>query len=280
MKTIVLVPFALSLAACATSVDGDQGGGYGAVTVTVAFTDGAGQAGAPDVRQGPGDELVAPLDRDLFDPVTVDGVSVADPVGLLDATSASIETSRGAVIALGREGGELRADGPTLLDIQSVRRSGDTLLVTVAGGRFEIGVTGELSAESRDRFLATALVRLVRGEALLARDCRPDCIYDLDPSSWVCGPMRGTLERAFGGDCAGPFTSEEWASLEAQLRGEERTRTCYDLWWIPRPICEWAYDFAAGSVLDNLEPDASGMVCASAFYAACTGEVAECTAPE
>jgi hypothetical protein len=266
--------------ACSVSVEGDDQASYGDVTLTVSHLDPAGSEVSRDQRSGPGDELVAPLDRELHDPIIVDGAEVRAPELLFAAARAEIRLPTGAVVSLTRADDRLLADGPSLFAVRSARRSGDTLTVEVEGGRFAIQLTGTLSPASADRFFATALVRLVRGEALLADDCRPDCIYSVNPVSWVCGPMRDTLKGAFGGECIGPLTPEAWTALVEQVRTQGKTDTCYDLWLIPRPICEFAYDFAAASVFEYLGPDAEGNVCAEDFYQACSGEVDACTAPE
>lgn len=274
-----LLALSVPLAACSVSVEGDDTASYGEVTLTVSYVDPAGNPLSRDERRGPGDELVAPLDRELHDPIAVDGAEVSEPALLLDAGRAEIRLASGAVVALHRADDRLLADGPSLFGVRSARRSGDTLAVEVEGGRFDIRLTGAVSPDSADRFFATALVRLVRGEALLADDCRPDCLYSVNPVSWVCGPMRDYLKGAFGGECVGPLSSEEWAALVEQTRTQGKTDTCYQLWLIPRPICEWAYDFAADSVFEYLAPDASGNVCAEDFYQACSGEIDACTAP-
>ena len=278
-QTYVLV-LSVPFVACSMSVEGDDQASYGDVTLTVSHLDPAGSEVSRDQRSGPGDELVAPLDRELHDPIVVDGAEVREPELLFAAARAEIRLPTGAVVSLTRADDRLLADGPSLFGIRSARRSGDTLTVEVEGGRFAIQLTGALSPASADRFFATSLVRLVRGEALLAEDCRPDCIYSVNPVSWVCGPMRDTLKGAFGGECIGPLTPEAWTALVAQVRTQGKTDTCYDLWLIPRPICEVAYDFAADSVFEYLAPDAEGNVCAEDFYQACSGEVDACTAPE
>ena len=271
------VPLVLSffapLAACSVAVEGDDSASYGEVTLTVSYLDPAGNQVSSDQRHGPGAELVAPLDRELYDPITVDDAEVTEPALLLDAARAEIRLPNGALVALRREGDRLVADGPTLFGVRSALQTQDRMAIEVEGGRFEVELTGAVSPDSRDRFYATALVRMIRGEALLADDCRPDCIYSVNPVSWVCGPMRDLLRRSFGGECGGPFTPDEWNALVEQTRTQGKRDTCYSMWLIPRPICEWAYDFAADSVFEYLEPDASGHVCAEDFYQACSGEV-------
>ena len=276
----LVLAFSVPLAACSVSVEGDDQATYGDITLTVSYLDQAGSEISRDERSGPGDELVAPLDRELQDPISVDGAEVTDPSLLLAAARAEIRLSSGAVVALSRAGDGLLADGPSLFAVRAARRSGDTLTVEVEGGRFDIQLSGALSPASADRFFATALIRLVRGEALLADDCRPDCLYSVNPVSWVCGPMRDTLKRVFGGECIGPVTPDEWAAIVEQTRTQGKVDTCYRLWLVPRPICEWTYDFVADSVFEYLAPDASGNVCAEDFYQACSGEVDACTAPE
>lgn len=266
--------------ACSMSVDGDDSASYGEITLTVSYLDEAGNQVSRDERRGPGDELVAPLDRQLYDPISVDGVEVTEPALLLAATRAEIRLPTGALVALSRQGDQLLADGPTLFGVRSARQAQDTLAIEVDGGRFDVQLTGAVSAESRDRFFATALVRLVRGETFLADDCRPDCIYSVNPVSWVCGPVRDVLRGAMGGECGGPFTPDQWDAVVQQTKTQGKIDACYKMWLVPRPICEWAYDFAANGVFEYLEPDASGYVCADAFYRACTGEVDSCTSPE
>ncbi len=269
-------PLALALAlftpACSLTVDGDEGEPtYGEVTLTVTLVDDQGVELSRDARTDSGADLVAPLDRELFDPIVVDGGEVSDPSGLLTARSARIGD-----VVLTREDGSvsvLRASGDTLMKVRSAWRAGSTLTIAVDGGRFDVALTGAVSAASVDRILGTALVRMVRGEPLLADDCRPDCIYDLNPGSWLCAPLRDLMTRTWQGDCGGPFTPEEWAATVEYARTEAKREHCYDLWYIPRPICEWGWDMAAGAVLPYLEPDESGMVCASAFYDRCTGAV-------
>ena len=279
VQTCVLA-ISVPLLACSVSVEGDDRASYGDITLTVSHLDTAGSQISRDQRSGPGDELVAPLDRELHDPIRVDGAEVRQPELLFAAARAEIRLPTGAVVALTRAGDHLVADGPSLFAVRSAHRSGDTLTVEVEGGRFAIQLSGALSAASADRFLATALVRLVRGEALLADDCRPDCLYSVNPSSWVCGPMRDTMRQLMGAECIGPVTADEWAAVIEETRTQGKIDTCYQLWLIPRPICEWTYDFAADRVFEYLAPDASGMVCAEAFYRACSGEIDACTAPE
>jgi len=274
VQTYVLtLAISVPLAACATSIDGDGSASYGDVTLTVSYLDPAGNQVSRDERHGPGDQLVAPLDRELFDPISVDGAEVTEPALLVGANRAEIRLATGEVVSLHRDGDRLVADGPSLFGVRSAHQTQDRMAIEVDGGRFELQLTGALSPDSRDRFLATALVRLVRGEALLADDCRPDCIYNLNPVSWVCQPMREVVERSLGGECAGPFTPDQWNALVEQVRTQGKRDTCYSMWLIPRPICEWAYDFAADSVFEYLEPDTSGNVCAEDFYQACSGEV-------
>ncbi len=258
------------LDACSLTVDGDSSQpSYGAVSLAVASYDDRGSLVSREVRDGDGAELVAPLDRMLYDPIEIDGARAADPARLFAAASARI----GGVTLTREAGGVLRASGGSLLAVRSAWREGGTLTVGVDGGRFEIALDGELAPATLDRFLATALVRTVRGEALLADDCRPDCIYDFNPVGWLCGPMRDAIETLFRGDCAGPYSHDEWVAMKEDLHTTGKRDTCYDLWYIPRPLCEWAFDLTADQILANLEPDESGMVCASDFYARCTGAV-------
>ena len=269
-----LLFLSVPLAACSMAVEGDTSASYGEVTLTVTYLDGAGNQVSRDERRGAGDELVAPLDRELHDPIAVDGEPVSEPALLLDAARVDIELPTGGVVTLTRQGDSLLADGPTLLGVRAARRTGDTLAVEVDGGRFDIELTGAVSDESRDRFLATAVVRLVRGEALLADDCRPDCIYSLfNPVAWLCGPMRDILRQQIGGECAGPITPEEWDATVQYFRTEGKRDTCYQLWLIPRPICEVMYDVAVDGVFEHLRPDASGNLCAEAFYQSCSAEL-------
>lgn len=256
-----------SMSACSQTVDGDTSDPtYGDVTLTVVTYDDAGEVLSREVREGDGAELIAPLDRELYAPIEVDGAATSDPSRLFAASEARI----GGVTLARDAGGVLMASGDSFLHVRSAERHDASVAIGVDGGRFDIAVAGELSAASADRFLATAVIRTVRGEALLADDCRPDCIYDFNPGGWLCGPMRDVLTRELGGDCAGPFTPEEWAAIEDQTRNDAKREYCYDMWYIPRPICEWGYDMAADSILPYLEPDASGMVCAGAFYDRCT----------
>lgn len=260
----------LFAASCMQVVEGDSDPTYGEVTFTVASYDESGAELSRDVRTGAGADLVGPLDRDLFDPITVDGQEVSDASELFAAREARIGD-----VVLTRDQDRLRASGETLLAVRSAARTGAALSVELDGGRFEIAVAGQLSAASIDRILGSSLVRLVRGEALLADDCRPDCAYDFNPGSWLCAPIRDALISAAGGDCTGPYTPEAWAAIEDGVRNQGKRDYCYDLWYVPRPICEWSYDMAADAVFPHLEPDASGQVCASAFYDRCTGAVAE-----
>jgi hypothetical protein len=252
-------------------VVGDTDPTYGEVTFTVASYDESGAELSRDVRSGDGAELVAPLDRDLYDPIIIDGEEASDPSELLAAREARI----GDVVLTRQQDAVLRASGDSLLAIRSARRSGAALSVELDGGRFEIAVAGQLSAASVDRILGSSLVRLVRGEALLADDCRPDCAYDFNPGSWLCAPIRDALTSQAGGDCTGPYTPEAWAAIEDAVRNQGKRDYCYDLWYVPRPICEWSYDMAADAVFPYLEPDEAGQVCASDFYNRCTGAVAE-----
>jgi hypothetical protein len=256
----------LVAAACSLTVEGDTDPTYGEVTLSVTGYDQRGVELSRDVRTGAGADLVGPLDRDLVDAILVDGEEVTDPSGLLDAREARI----GDVVLTREWDADLRASGETILAVRSARRSGAALSVEVDRGRFEIAVAGQLSAASTDRILATALVRIVRGEALLADDCRPDCLYSLALPGFLCAPIRDQMVEVLGGECAGPFTADEWAAVVQGIRDRKRD-TCYDLWLIPRPICEWAYDLSVDNVLPYLAPDAEGRVCASTLYGRCTG---------
>lgn len=277
---LALILLTAAPVACSVSVEGDDSASYGEVTLTVSYLDPEGNQVSRDQRHGPGDQLVAPLDRELYDPITVDDAEVTEPALLLDAARAEIRLPTGALVALRREGDRLVADGPTLFGVRSALQTQDRMAIEVEGGRFEVTLTGALSPESRERFFATALVRTIRGEALLADDCRPDCLYSVNPVSWVCGPARDVLERELGGECDGPFTPEEWDAVVLEVRTQGKIDACYQMWLIPRPICEWAYDFASDSVFEYLAPNASGFVCAEDFYRACSGEVDSCTSPE
>ena len=123
----------------------------------------------------------------------------------------------------------------------------------VDSGWFEIALAGQLSAASTDRILATALVRIIRGEALLADDCRPDCLYELGATSWLCAPVRELLERELGGACPGPLSPEEAGAIADEVAAGTDA-TCDGHGLVPRPICEWAFDQAI----------ATGACCAAA----------------
>jgi hypothetical protein len=255
------------VSACSLAVEGDTSAPtYGAVALSVVSYDDQGAELSRDDRDGDGAELVAPLDRELYDPILIDGREARDPAGLFDAREARI----GDITLSREEAGVLRATGDSFLRVRSAWREGNRLTVSVDGARFEIELRGEVSPGSVDRFLATAFIRMVRGEALLADDCRPDCIYDFNPGGWLCAPIRDLLAGTFGQDCNGPYTEEEWAAIEEYARTEAKREHCYDMWYIPRPLCEWGYDMAADAILPYVGPDDSGMVCASGFYAQCT----------
>lgn len=267
MRPVLAIAALTLVSACSMAVEGDRSPPtYGDVSLSVVSYDDQGAELSRDDREGAGDELVAPLDRELFDSILIDGREAVDPAGLFDATEARIDD-----ITLTREqGAVLRASGDSFLQVRSARREGNRLTVAVEGARFEIELGGEVTPQSIDRFLATALVRMVRGEALLADDCRPDCIYDFNPGGWLCAPIRDLLFKTFGHDCNGPYTEEEWAAIEEYARTEAKREHCYDMWYIPRPLCEWGYDLAADAILPYVGPDENGMVCASDYYERCT----------
>ena len=225
---------------CATAIVGDGDQGYGDVTLSVAGFDPGGVELSRDVRTAPGADLVEPLDRELHEPITIDGDQESDPSGLFNALEARIG---GVVFTRTGDDIYLRARGESLLAVRSAERSGAALSVAVDSGWFEIALAGQLSAASTDRILATALVRIVRGEALLADDCRPDCLYEMGAGSWLCAPVRELLERELGAPCAGPLSPEEASAIEEALAAGKRD-TCDGNSLVPRPICEWAFDQA------------------------------------
>jgi hypothetical protein len=232
---------ALLASACATGIIGDgDPAGYGDVTLSVAGFDQRGVELSRDVRTAPGADLVEPLDRELHDPITIDGDQESDPSGLFSALEARI----GGVV-FSRTGDDiyLRARGESLLAVRSAERSGAALSVMVDSGWFEIALAGQVSGASTDRILATALVRIVRGEALLADDCRPDCLYEMGAASWLCAPVRELLERELGDACAGPLSPEESIAIEDALTAGKHD-TCDGNSLVPRPLCEWAFDQA------------------------------------
>jgi hypothetical protein len=254
----------LATSGCATAVWGDGEPTYGEVTLSVAGYDPRGVELSRDVRTAPGAELVEPLDRDLHDPITIDGDEESDPAGLFSAREARIEG-----VSLTRTGSDihLRARGDSLLAVRSADRSGGALRVAVDSGWFEIALAGELSGASTDRILATALVRIIRGEALLADDCRPDCLYEVSADSWLCAPVRELLRQELGGECAGPLSPEAWSLVEEAVRAGKQD-ICTDLALVPRPICEWAWDQAVDAGLAALDPEAE-QVCASEVFDRC-----------
>ena len=157
---------ALALVASACSLDMGDNQIYGEVTLSVRSYDPQGDELSRDVRTGPGEELVAALDQELVDPVMVDGVEASDASGLLEAREVRI----GDVVLWREAAGDtvLEARGESPLGVRSAWRAGDTLLVAVDEGWFEITVTGQVPAASVDRILGNALVRIVRGEDVLA----------------------------------------------------------------------------------------------------------------
>ena len=226
---------------CATAIVGDGDQGYGDVTLSVAGFDPRGVELSRDVRTAPGADLVEPLDRELHDPITIDGAEESDPSGLFSALVIRVD---GVALSRGtRNDIHLRASGESLLAVRSAERSGAALTVEVDSGWFEIALAGTVSAASTDRILATALVRIIRGEALLADDCRPDCLYQMGADSWLCAPVRELLERELGGACVGPLSPEEWSAIEEAL-GAGKRDTCDGNSLVPRPLCEWAFDQA------------------------------------
>ena len=238
----------LATSGCATAVWGDGEPTYGEVSLSVAGYDPRGVELSRDVRTAPGAELVEPLDRDLHEPITIDGAEESDPSGLFSAREARIEG-----VSLTRTGDDihLRARGDSLLAVRSADRSGGALTVEVDSGWFEIALAGQLSAASTDRILATALVRIIRGEALLADDCRPDCLYELGATSWLCAPVRELLERELGGACPGPLSPEDLAAIAGEAAADKQA-TCDGHGLVPRPLCEWAFDqaLATGACCD------------------------------
>ncbi|HEU5058312.1 MAG TPA: hypothetical protein VFU21_17390, partial [Kofleriaceae bacterium] len=238
VRTCLPAAALLAASACATAVVGDGERGYGEVTLSVAGFDQLGVERSRDIRTAPGAELVEPLDRELIEPITIDGDEESDPSGLFAAREARI-----GEVQLTRAGDlYLRARGESLLAVRSAERNGAALSVAVDSGWFEIALAGELSAASTDRILGTALVRIVRGEALLADDCRPDCLYDSGPDTWLCAPVRELVESELGA-CAGPLSPEERSAMdEAVAAGKHETCDGHGL--VPRPLCEWAFEQA------------------------------------
>lgn len=122
---------ALALAsACSLAVEGDTEPTYGEVTLSVASYDDKDAELSRDERTGPGADLVAPLDRELYDPVTIDGAEVSDPSGLFAAGEARI----GEVVLTREPGSVLRVTGDSLMAVRSAWRSGAALQVSVDGG--------------------------------------------------------------------------------------------------------------------------------------------------
>lgn len=274
---VATIGAALALtSACAVAVEGDTEPSYGDVSLSVASFDERWIEVARDVRTAPGAELVGPLDRELHEPIVIDGAEVNDPSGLFTARGARIDdvtlTPIGDAV---RATVVLRAQGPSLLAVRSAERSGAALTVAVDGGWFEIALAGRVSAASVDRILGTALVRLVRGEALLADDCRPDCLYDFGSTSWLCAPLRDLVADALGGECAGPLSPDEWAALVTELATEGARDRCDDLSTVPRPLCEWAWGRVADALFSTIGPDESGNVCAADVYDRCAGAAGE-----
>jgi len=161
----------LLASACTMAVEGDSDPSYGEVTFSVARFDEPGVELSREVRTGPGAELVGSLDRELDDPIEVDGAEVTDPSGLLAAREAQV----GHVVLTRSRADLLLATGESPLAVSSAERNGWALVVSVDDGRFEIALAGQLGPASVDRILATGLVRMIRGEALLDDDCLPVC---------------------------------------------------------------------------------------------------------
>jgi hypothetical protein len=157
---------ALALVTSACSLEMGDNQIYGEVTLAVRTYDPQGEQLSRDVRTGPGDQLVAALDQELDDPITVDGVEASDAASLLAAREARI----GDVMLWREAPGDsvLAASGASPLGVRSAWRAGDVLLIAVDEGWVEVAISGQVPADSVDRILGTALVRVVRGEDLLA----------------------------------------------------------------------------------------------------------------
>ncbi|HEU5057309.1 MAG TPA: hypothetical protein VFU21_12320, partial [Kofleriaceae bacterium] len=123
---------ALALLASACSLEMGDNQIYGEVTVAVRAYDPQGEQLSRDVRTGPGEEMVAPLDRELPEPIMVDGVEAIDASGLLAAREVRIGD-----VLLWREAADddvLEARGASPLGVRAAWRAGDTLLVAVDEG--------------------------------------------------------------------------------------------------------------------------------------------------